>query len=340
MKSVCLVSYYGLKETLLLASNALQTKNIKIYDFPLFKYMHDSTDKVINYVELFVNYIKDNNIEIVLWWFINIPTFEFIEIKKISGTKYAFFNWDEPYNWKCCDIINKMSYFDAVFVTCKDTLNVYRKYGCNEAYCLYPGYDINTNYPIKNTNTNESLENRKKYECDISFCCTNLYDDNKLYPFQYVNRKKIIDDIYNGQKIHNYIFHIYGPESFKDLYPMSYRGFAKYDDLNKIFNYSKINLCTHVISSAKGYLNERIFLIGGSGGLVLCDYVSGIEDIFELNEEILIFDKYFYVNQISKILENYDKYQKCRINIQKKCIKQYSYDSWSTVIANVIHKLL
>jgi hypothetical protein len=215
MKNICVVSYYGPIETIGLAEKALKNDGNNIYDFPLFKYMFDDFDKVHNYVDLFIEFIKVNNINYVLWWYINIRTEDFVMIKNVSGVKYLFFNWDEPYNWTICDIEGKMLYFDAVFVTCKETVNAYREKGVGYAYCLYPGYCPKVNYII-----NDNVQ----YLCDISICCTNLYDNDTLYPNQYIKRKMLIDDIYSKQSIYGYKFSIYGPEFLEKLYPLSYEG--------------------------------------------------------------------------------------------------------------------
>lgn len=329
--NLSIISYYGPVETILLAQTALENKlNRKIYNFPLFKYMHDKCDKVNNYEELLINFIKDNNITHLLWWFINIDTEKFINIKKETNVKYLFFNWDEPYNWLDCDIQNKMKFFDSVFVTCQETLQVYKDNGCNEAYCLYPGFSEEKNYMIKDID----IDKYNKYNCDISFCCTNLYSDEKIYPNQYICRKTIVDNIYLGQDDNNYKFYIYGPEFLKELYPKSYRGFAKYNELNDIFNYSKINLCTHVQNDKGGYINERVILIGASGGLILVDYVKDIEKVFDINNEILVLDKHFYVRQICEILDKYDKYIEIRKNMNKKCLEKYNYDVWAKFIVD------
>ena len=149
--NICIVSYYGPKETIGFAEQAMKMhgKIDNVYDFPLFQYMHDINSKIINYVDKMIEFIKVNNITHLLWWFINIPTDEFIKIKNLTKIKYLFFNWDEPFNWEHCDIKNKASYFDAVFVTCKETLVDYIDHGCEHAYCLYPGFSEKNNFIIK-----------------------------------------------------------------------------------------------------------------------------------------------------------------------------------------------
>lgn len=329
---LCIISYYGFIETFKYAKEALENNNIEVLTFPLYKYIHDINDRKNNYLDLLKEYILDNNIDYVLWWFINIPTDEFIWIKHETNVKYLFFNWDEPFNWKYDDLYTKSKYFDEVFVTCKETLKDYLDNGVNNALCLYPGFSNEVNYKIINID----FEDFNNYACDISICCTNLYEDEKKYPNQYINRKKLIDDIYKNQSKYHYTFHIYGPENLKYKYPKSYKGFSSYYQLNKIFNYSKINLCTHVVSDKYGYLNERCILIGASGGLLLVDSINGIEETFEPNKEIIILDKNNYINQIVNIINNYEDYIDIKNNLHKKVKEKYNYNKWAETISNII----
>lgn len=332
MVKFSIISYYGAIESIKQAENAIREidNTMELYNFPLFKYMYDEKEKVDNYLELLIDYIKDHNIQIVFWWFLGLPVNEFIHVKNITGVKYILYNWDEPYNWTLSQIKGKMSYLDAALVSCQETLPIYLENGCHHAECLYPGFDPQVHFPIPEFNFDYL-----NYVCDISICCTNLYEDMDKYPDQYIQRKKLIDDIYKNQSEYNYTFHIYGPESLASLYPYSYKGFVSYYDSNKVFNNSKINLCTHVLSHKEGYLNERVFLIGGAGGLLLVDYVKGIEDIFKINKEIIILDKYYYIDQIVDILSNYDKYIPCKDALYQKCINNYTYQHWARRVVNI-----
>lgn len=324
---LCVVSYYGPMESIELGENALK-KYFEVYDFPLFKYMFDQYDKVDNYVDIFMEFIMDNKIDIVLWWFMNIDTEKFIEIKQKTKVKYAIFNWDEPYNWKICDMVKKMKYIDTAFVTCKETLPLYIKNGTGNAYCLYPAFDKEINYVIDHEKIDETI-----YECDISFCCTNLYENNRLYPNQFINRFRLVYNIYCNQQKYGYIFHIYGPKFLGELFPLSYKGFIKYDKLNNLFNYSRINLCTHVLCNKEGYVNERVILVGGSGGLLLCDEVKGMNKIFS---DIVVLKQTGYIEQIVDILKNYEQYNEMKNKFHMLCLEKYTYEVWAKFIADHI----
>lgn len=326
--NLCLVSYYGAIEPIKSAENSLSKVGFNVFDFPLFKYMNDVNDKVDDYFDMFTQFIKENNIKYVLWWYINIPLEQFYVLKDKTDVKYLFFNWDEPFNWDDCLLKYRSFYLDTVFVTCSETLGRYVDNGVSKSVCLYPGFNETYNHRIEKTDYIEF----QKYDCDISICCTNLYADENIYPDQYINRKELIDDIYNNQIKYGYIFYIYGPKVFGELYPKSYKGFVEYTDLNKVFNYSKINLCTHVIHNQDGYLNERMFLMGASYGLILVDPVKGIEKIFVPNKDVIILEKDNYIQQIKNILTNYKHYRKIRHNIGTKCYQKYTYDKWAKII--------
>lgn len=324
MTKICIISYYGLVESLKSAADALTKCGHEIYDFPLFRFAYDRYDKVDNYVELMTKYIQDNNVEVVLWWFINIDTDKFAKIKADTNVKYIFFNWDEPFNWRLYDLENKSKYFDKVFVICRSFLNRYLENGTQEAHYLLPAFDTSIHHCPKQLDDNHA--------CDISFCCTNLYATDE-YTNQYINRKQLVDDIYNGQFTHGYTFHIYGPQFLKDIYPKSYRGMAPYHVTKYIFHGSKINLCTHVLCDEDGYINERTILIGACKGLLLVDPVKGFESIFN-KDEVIFIDKTNYIDQIRHILDNYQDYYGKREKLYKKCLENYTYDHWAKYISD------
>jgi len=331
---ILLTCYYELKESLLLGANELIKLGHIVIGYPLYKYFADVNCKDINYLDNFDKFIKDNSIDIILWWYFSIPTKDMEKIVlNNSKVKNFMFNWDEPYNWKDVDIENKAKFFDTVFVTSASKLRDYIKFGTKKAFLQYPGCDNSTNFIIIEEDANDI----EKYSCDISMCCTNLYDNDKLYPNQYIKRKELLDNIYNNQKKYNYTFKIYGPEKFKLVYPESYNGFVKYYDTNKVYNYSKINICTHVQYNAYKYLNERTLAILGSGGLLLVDKVDGIEEILTNGKDCIILERENYLDQIIKILNNYDDYLMIRHNASITS-ELYTWENWAINIDNNIEK--
>ena len=332
MPRICVVSYYGVIEFMQSVHESLTSAGMTVFDFPMFRYYQDHHDKREDYADYFIRYLNENQIEYVLWWFVGIPTVEFKRIKLETGCRYFLFNWDEPNNWNDVDMVGKMSSFDSVFVTCSGTIHHYLDAGCKNAACLYPGFNPRINYPIKDF----SVTDFNKYSCDISFCCTNLYEKD-AYPHQFTPRRVIVDAIYQGQETYGYVFYLYGPAFLGEIYPQSYRGFVSYSESNRVFNYSKINLCTHVRADVDGYLNERVILVGGSGGLLLVDPIAAIDTVFDPHQEIVLIDTTNIAAQIREILDQYDLYLPRRKNFHKKCIHKYTYDLWAKTIVDVCH---
>ena len=328
MKKVLITAYYELKESILLASEALKNTGLDVISFPLYKYYADINDKDDNYVNIFNNFINKEKPDVILWWYFSIPTNDLEKIvtehKKI---KQFMFNWDEPYNWALCDIKNKAKFFDCVFITAAEKINNYIQNGTKKAIVLYPGYDTKVHHIIIDDND----DIKKKYTCDISICCTNLYEDLDKFPDQYIVRKNLVDDLYDNQEKYDYIFHIYGPKKFEKMYPNSYKGFINYYDTNYLFNYSKINICTHVQQGANKYLNERVNMILGSGGLLAVDKVNGIDKIFDVQKECVILTQNNYIEQLVEILKNYDGYYLTRFNGKQKSL-EYTWDKWASII--------
>ena len=252
-------------------------------------------------------------------------------ISNITNINHLLFNWDDPYNRSVCDLFNKAKYFYIVYVTSEENLGYYTNNSAHKAVYLLPGYNPLIHYPI-NSNFYPS-NNINPYICDVSFCCTNLYDDY-TYSNQYINRKKLIDDLYEAQKKFNFKLNLYGTKVL-NIYPLSYKGYIPYDETNMVYNYSKINLCTHVQQNAYKYINERTIQILGSGGLLLIDKVDGLEQILTPNEDCIILDKNNYVEQIINILKNYDNFISIKHNGYNKSL-QYTWNEWAKkIIANL-----
>ena len=63
--NLLIVGYCHLADGFLYGAEALKKHNYNIYFFPYLSY---KMDKIENIEEIFVNFIKTNNIHIILWW--------------------------------------------------------------------------------------------------------------------------------------------------------------------------------------------------------------------------------------------------------------------------------
>lgn len=336
--NILLIGYCYLADGFLYASKSLEKYNYKIYFFPYFNYKLDNNQNLLND---FKKSLNDNKIDICLWWNNSIS---YNEIINMLSKKYLniFFNWDpflydyQKYNnseyfWK--DIIdNKKKIYglmDHIF-TCFEKEKEY--FNKNNIYYNPPGFDKNISKYVNN----------KKYECDISFILTNLYNDNNQFPClaTNLNRYDIVNDLYKNRN--NFKFHIYGPKQIGDIYPECYKGPIRYNECNLVFSNSKINLSIHPIiyelnkyNSKEEYFSERVPQILGCKGLLMTN--SYFNNILINNEDYIHIDKNIdYISLIKYIINNYEKYERIKINGYNKALNNYQWDNWASIIQQKI----
>ena len=338
MKNVLLIGYCYLQDGFFYAMNELEKYDYKIYFFPYFTYILDNNEKKDDKL---IEYIKLNNINICLWWNNRL---KYDSIKYIIDnldnvvSKHYFYNWDpylynyEDYNciyWK--DVVENITkiyeLMDHTFSCFEYEINYMKKR--NISY-LPPGFNPSISSYIYD----------EKYICDVSIVCTNIYDDKSMYPIESCNlhRYEIIDKLYeNRDKIK---FFIYGNDKIGKMYPECYKGFIKYEDCNRVFSNSKINLSIHCLTecvhsfgnSNKEYFSERVPQILGCKGLLMTNtYYSHL-----LKEDV----SYIYVNKnnflhkIFDILQNYSYYEKIKTNGYEIAINNYTWNSWASQLAS------
>ena len=59
-----------------------------------------------------------------------------------------------------------------------------------------------------------------------------------------------------------------------------------------------------------------------------------MEEIFNVDDEIIVINKENYKQQILDILRNYQNYVHIRNNLHKKCISNFTYESWAKYISD------
>jgi hypothetical protein len=220
----------------------------------------------------------------------------------------------------------KARYFDFAFTSCEESVGMYLENGSKQAYFLSPGVDMATFFP-------ERHRSEKTYKHDVSIVCTNLYENEAIFSDQIVNRKKLIDILVSIPGIN---VGVYGPAGFKNVYPNNYVSFATYQNLNEVFNRSRINVCTHVTSSKYKYINERCVLVLASGGLLYVDKTNGIEDVIDKDGCVFI-DVDNVTEQIKDIIDNYDKYSEVK-RIGHESAFQFRWSVWAEFVHSKIKR--
>lgn len=338
--NLLIIGYCHLDDGFLYASNALEKLNYKIFFFPYLSYI---MDKIVNLDELLTTYIKSNNINICLWWNNSIKYenyYKVINRLKDNCIKNYFFNWDPfLYNYKKYNSIiwkERIEDKEKIYPLMNNVFSCFEKeisYFKNIIQISYvpPGFDKNISKYVFD----------KDYECDISIICTNFYSNINEFPDETTNitRYEIVNNLYENRN--EFKFHIYGPENFKNIYPECYRGFIKYQDCNKVFSNSKINLSIHPLiyelnnlNSKEEYFSERVPQILGSKGLLITNsyFTNKLID----KEDYIYIDKNIdWYSKFLDIIENSNSYDYIRNNGFNKAILYYQWDNW----ANNLSKL-
>jgi len=339
--NLLLIGYCHLDDGFLYAAKALENIGYKIYFFP---YLSCLMDKIVNIDNLLVQQIKTDNIKVCLWWCNNVKYESYNKIIKESdlneNIKHYFFNWDfllynyEKYNsliWKE-RVEEKYLYYPLmthVFTCYQREIDIFKdKISISYAY---PGFDRNISYYIKD----------ELYDCDISIVCTNLYKNTNEFPNEATNvtRYEIVDKLYeNRDKIK---FHIYGFENLKEQYPDCYKGFIKYQNCNKVFSNSKINLSIHPIVNELNnendefeYFSERVPQILGCKGLLMTN--SLLKNNLKKDIDYIYIDQNIdWYNKILEIIKNNEKYNEMRENGYNKAIEYYQWSQFAKKINEI-----
>lgn len=105
---------------------------------------------------------------------------------------------------------------------------------------------------------------------DFAFCATNGYE-RKHYPCVRAERREVARALRPLGSVA-----LWGTWRDADLAPLV-RGWRSYEQLGPVFSSARFNLNNHVLPDARGYLNQRVMEICGSGGFQLCDDCAGLE---------------------------------------------------------------
>lgn len=317
---ILFVGYYELSEHLKCIKKIFKEYNYIVDEYPLFKYAHDSIHKVEKYQDHFQQFIEQNNINIILWWFLGVPHTIFQIIKKQNPNVYFILvNNEDPLNLH--SILPVCNIFDLISSPSINSIPLYKNANSTSTVIWNPpGYDpiYFHNKLVKLVGTNYS-----KFECDISIICYDLYSSD-IY-VQEIPRQKLLVSIIEWAKNNNKTFKIFGPFALRELFPLNYVSDILYAEQYILFNCSKINIVSHPFNNCGLTVSEIEFKILGSGGLLYTDQTFA--DIFIDNHNIVAYNQENYLGKIKDILDNYDKYTLIKKN-GKKIAKKYSWENF------------
>jgi len=332
MKKILIVSFYELKEYFASVKERFEELLFTVLNYPLFRYCYDANDKLENYKEHLNEYIQDNNPDIILWWFIDVPVdiFRFIKINN-PNVYYIMYNADDPINMNK-ELLDKAKIFDLVVTPCKESVYMYKLYSNVKTVIFNPsGFDDMLFKPLHDPNFAVKEKDPKQkynhYKSDISMLFYNLFLDKSTFPNQVIYKKTLIDNLIDYCKKNEYIFKIYGAPVLNEYFPNNYCGSVPYHEINVLYNMSKINIVSSPWKNKSLNISEYVFPILGSGSLLMIDKIRDIESLFGDNETCIIYDSDNYLDKIGSILSNYDSYDVIK-HEGHILSKKYTWKNW------------
>jgi len=210
-----------------------------------------------------------------------------IEIINSFGITTCYYSNDDPHllltNKNIGQLVTK---FQHIFTCCEGSIeSYYKKIGCNAHYWLT---SIDPEMYYKDIDVT--------YDCDIAFLATNIYP-KEVFKHTQFQRKDIINKLLDNE-ITNIKLYGVGQEWFgwlskfnsdAEKFKPYYQGFIKHEEAKKAYSNAKICLNSHV-NPGKKYLNERTFEIMACGSLELCDNTGNLEELFDINNEIVLYN--------------------------------------------------
>lgn len=336
-----IMSYYELRESLLAAADALVSvgsavfSRVTIGSYPLMQVKNElnhNSEEIINNFHVFWSAMDTHGADliVVLWWYFGISAdlmsaLMFASTTKTQNVKHCLYNWDDPFVWthEHHEMPAKSKLFDIVFVSSEASLSWYTKHGARQAVYVLPGFDPNQHYPSET----------EDYNVDVSICCTNLYVSETEFPDQLKpSRHEIVLSLVAQKK---YTFAVYGPESLRAIVgDECYKGCINYANTRNVFTKSRINICTHVVGGAQGYLSERVSLILASGGLLWMDKVP--QSLITEDHAYFIDPNVDIMTQISQILEDTEGSKNKKLAGYALAMSCLTWNHWATkIIENV-----
>ena len=251
--------------------------------------------------ELLLEKIKTEKPDFVFFWLISdeFSINTILKIKEISPNTRTinFFGDDDERFENYTRYLAKI--FDYGLIHPQLLMDVYKKENLNNVF-LTCGI---------NTDNFKAINIEKKY--DVTFVGTPKKD---RYDFiKYLIEKGIKVNIFGA-----------GWSKYPDLKKV-YGGQLSSENLVKVINQSKINLCFSQNYQKGPHLKGRIFEVCGCKSFILCEYAPIVKDFFKQDREIVFFkDNKDLLNKVRYYLNSNDKRNKIAENAYNSVIKNYN----------------
>ena len=268
--------------------------------------------------EFISNKIDENNIDILIYqagpseFYFNVEFFQSLREKVFTVMMIG----DPAYYFYIKDIYYAQA-MDIVVVYDYSSRYKFEQYGV-KAISFYSSYDKNKYFKI------DDIER----DIDLSFVGHMLIEKERTKNIGYIKRNGFDVEIFgigsgNGRICLEEMVKIFNRTKIN----LNFSGVGQHNALRKEPN---INLRTKQI---KGRMTE----ISLCGGFVLSEYVPGIEEVYELGKEIVVFhDHNEMVEKIKYYLEHEDQRETIANNGYTRALRDYEI---STAIPGLINKI-
>jgi len=225
------------------------------------------------------------------------------EVKNKTKAKIATWWVDDPFRYpeviKCAELFDYFFVFDSYHI---ERLN---NAGMRQVHFLPCACDSDVFRKIE-----MSEKERCFYGSDISFVGDSNDRREEVLGALVDYNMKIWGTVWKKSKLRSY-----SPVK-RNVLP---------DELNKIYNNSKININIHHMQSVYG-TNSRTFEIASSGGFQLTDYKSDIRNLFKINSEIVCYED---INELREKVKYYLKHdaerEKIAISGMERSRRDHTY---------------
>lgn len=268
-------------------------------------------------LDYYENKLKDFNPDI-LFFCQKEPLIYLPKLRKFS--KYCIFWFCDVWRPEKFPQIKLNGEIDYGFFTNEGVLDTYKNsWKINKVKYLSQGCDLEAQ--LKSKEIINNIDSEKIY--DLIY----VGNINKNFPgyenrFKYLNilreryKLKIIDP--RGNDINNRI------------------------DSYKLLNYyseSKISLGIDITNNERKYTSNRTFLAMGFGSCYLCNYFDGVEEIFNVGKDLMIYRNFDQLLENINLLLNNDKLRKeIALTAHNTIINNHTYQHKIDIIFNEIKK--
>jgi len=228
--------------------------------------------------ERLLRHILDHNAEVVVvfrgWEHENMRfTADTVKELKKRGIYTVYWCLDDPFFFDLHGYKHEHTkHYDCILTCCEGLLDRYKQEcGHNNVHVMYPAWD---------RVMWEDVEVPEEDKVDFT-----IIGSAYKKPFsRFAVGRQILRA---GMKLE-----IYGPKDQWDVDEIlirHHKGYWDVQDMDTLYNRTRVNFTSHIRPDGFKYLNSRIFEVLGTGNFLLCDMVQGIDQIFTDGQELVLF---------------------------------------------------